>query len=119
MHMTQAPCLVPCGHARLLSQRTWLCGAHNGEGGRRYTAASAPARHLLEILAELDAGDQRRFLRFVTGSPRLPPGGLGALQPRCGPGHPSCAGACLSLHGSALDRQRTEVHWPCALRTGG
>lgn len=24
----------------------------------------------------------RRFLRFVTGSPRLPPGGLAALQPR-------------------------------------
>lgn len=23
-----------------------------------------------------------RFLRFVTGSPRLPPGGLAALQPR-------------------------------------
>ncbi|KAK9826455.1 hypothetical protein WJX81_000175 [Elliptochloris bilobata] len=47
-----------------------------------YTATSAPARQLLEILAELDAADQRRFLRFVTGSPRLPPGGLGALQPR-------------------------------------
>lgn len=26
--------------------------------------------------------DTRRFLRFVTGTPRLPPGGLAALQPR-------------------------------------
>ena len=42
----------------------------------------APHRHLLEILSELDAADQRRFLRFVTGSPRLPPGGIAALQPR-------------------------------------
>jgi HECT-domain (ubiquitin-transferase) len=36
----------------------------------------------VQILAELDAADQRRFLRFVTGSPRLPPGGIAALQPR-------------------------------------
>jgi E3 ubiquitin-protein ligase TRIP12 len=39
-------------------------------------------RHLLEILSELDTSDQRRFLRFVTGCPRLPPGGIAALQPR-------------------------------------
>jgi E3 ubiquitin-protein ligase TRIP12 len=47
-----------------------------------YTLASAPARRLLEVLSELDGADQRRFLRFVTGCPRLPPGGLAALQPR-------------------------------------
>ena len=34
------------------------------------------------MLSELDGADQRRFLRFVTGCPRLPPGGLAALQPR-------------------------------------
>lgn len=39
-------------------------------------------RHLLEILADLEPADQRRFLRFVTGSPRLPPGGIASLQPR-------------------------------------
>lgn len=33
-------------------------------------------------MSELDAADQRAFLRFVTGCPRLPPGGLTALQPR-------------------------------------
>ncbi len=38
--------------------------------------------YLLEILSELNAADQRAFLRFVTGCPRLPPGGLAALQPR-------------------------------------
>ena len=39
-------------------------------------------RNLLEVLSELEPQDQRRFLRFVTGCPRLPPGGLAALQPR-------------------------------------
>jgi E3 ubiquitin-protein ligase TRIP12 len=47
-----------------------------------YTNVSPQVIALLEVLAELDAVDQRRFLRFVTGSPRLPPGGLAALQPR-------------------------------------
>eukprot|EP00887_Chlorella_sp_A99_P008099 scaffold12.g8099.t1 len=45
-------------------------------------ACCTVVRHFLEVLAELDAVDQRRFLRFVTGCPRLPPGGLAALQPR-------------------------------------
>jgi E3 ubiquitin-protein ligase TRIP12 len=47
-----------------------------------YTASSAPVVALLEVLAELEPPDQRRFLRFVTGCPRLPPGGIAALQPR-------------------------------------
>ncbi|PSC70280.1 E3 ubiquitin-ligase UPL3-like isoform A [Micractinium conductrix] len=47
-----------------------------------YTLQSPPVRALLEVLSELDAVEQRRFLRFVTGTPRLPPGGLAALQPR-------------------------------------
>jgi E3 ubiquitin-protein ligase TRIP12 len=47
-----------------------------------YTAQSPAVRFLLEVLSELDAVEQRRFLRFVTGTPRLPPGGLAALQPR-------------------------------------
>lgn len=32
-----------------------------------YTAASPVGRALLEVLAELEPADQRRFLRFVTG----------------------------------------------------
>lgn len=47
-----------------------------------YTSTSAPVIALLEVLSELDAVDQRRFLRFVTGTPRLPPGGVASLQPR-------------------------------------
>ncbi|KAL3152604.1 hypothetical protein ABBQ32_001622 [Trebouxia sp. C0010 RCD-2024] len=47
-----------------------------------YTATSTAIGFFLDILTELDAADQRRFLRFVTGSPRLPPGGIAALHPR-------------------------------------
>jgi len=47
-----------------------------------YTSSSPPLIHLREVLCELDAADRRCFLRFVTGSPRLPPGGLAALSPR-------------------------------------
>lgn len=43
---------------------------------------ASAARCLLEVLSELDSAEQRRFLRFVTGCPRLPPGGIAALQPR-------------------------------------
>ena len=50
-----------------------------------YTATSTAIGFFLDILTELDAADQRRFLRFVTGSPRLPPGGIAALHPRCAP----------------------------------
>ena len=48
-----------------------------------YTSESTAIRHFLEVISELDSSDQRRFLRFVTGSPRLPPGGIAALRPRC------------------------------------
>ena len=47
----------------------------NGGGG-------PVVRSFLEVLSEFDAADQRRFLRFVTGCPRLPPGGIAALQPK-------------------------------------
>eukprot|EP00243_Klebsormidium_subtile_P009512 TRINITY_DN4787_c0_g2_i1.p1 TRINITY_DN4787_c0_g2~~TRINITY_DN4787_c0_g2_i1.p1 ORF type:complete len:120 (-),score=32.58 TRINITY_DN4787_c0_g2_i1:350-679(-) len=33
-------------------------------------------------MGELTPDEQRSFLRFVTGAPRLPPGGLSALTPR-------------------------------------
>lgn len=58
--------------------RCWtnICGLS------RYTNGSTAVQHFLETLTELDSADQRRFLRFVTGSPSLPPGGVAALQPR-------------------------------------
>ena len=37
--------------------------------------------NLIHFMLSLDGNDQRRFLSFVTGCPRLPIGGLLALKP--------------------------------------
>jgi hypothetical protein len=47
-----------------------------------FTAASPPVQFFVDVLAEMSTAEQRAFLRFVTGSPRLPPGGLAALRPQ-------------------------------------
>ena len=46
-----------------------------------YTPESLPYIALLEVLCEMSPGEQREFVKFVTGTPRLPRGGIGALQP--------------------------------------
>jgi hypothetical protein len=46
-----------------------------------YTNQSRSVRHFVDVLCELSQAEQRTLLRFVTGSPRLPPGGLTALRP--------------------------------------
>jgi len=38
--------------------------------------------NLLKFITELDKEERRKFLKFVTGSPRLPNGGFGALDPK-------------------------------------
>lgn len=47
-----------------------------------YTKQSAPVQHLVDVLSDLTPVQQAAFLCFVTGSPRLPPGGLASLNPR-------------------------------------
>ncbi|XP_008805036.2 E3 ubiquitin-protein ligase UPL4-like [Phoenix dactylifera] len=47
-----------------------------------YTASSPPVVNLLEIIQEFECYRRRAFLQFVTGAPRLPPGGLAALNPK-------------------------------------
>ena len=47
-----------------------------------YNAQSPPVKNFCEILSGFNSDQQRAFMRFVTGAPRLPPGGLAALQPR-------------------------------------
>lgn len=37
---------------------------------------------LLEIMGEFTSEQQRAFCQFVTGAPRLPPGGLAVLNPK-------------------------------------
>jgi E3 ubiquitin-protein ligase TRIP12 len=47
-----------------------------------YTSQSPPILNLLEIMVEFTPSQQQAFLQFITGCPRLPPGGLGALNPK-------------------------------------
>ncbi|KAE8812510.1 E3 ubiquitin-protein ligase UPL4 [Hordeum vulgare] len=46
-----------------------------------YTSSSPAVINLLEIIQEFECHERRAFLQFITGSPRLPPGGLAALNP--------------------------------------
>ncbi|XP_068484197.1 E3 ubiquitin-protein ligase UPL3-like isoform X2 [Phaseolus vulgaris] len=47
-----------------------------------YNAKSPPIVNLLEIMGEFTPEQQRAFCQFVTGAPRLPPGGLAVLNPK-------------------------------------
>jgi len=47
-----------------------------------FSSGSRAVEFLLEIMSELDCNQQRDFLRFITGTPRLPIGGFKNLQPR-------------------------------------
>ena len=68
-----------------------LCGSHNDIWDLRsltescrpdhgYTHDSQAVRFLFEILCSYEASEQRQFLQFVTGSPRLPVGGKCCVQ---------------------------------------
>lgn len=46
-----------------------------------YNHDSQAVQFLYEVLSSYDASQQRQFLQFVTGSPRLPVGGLKSLNP--------------------------------------
>ena len=47
-----------------------------------FTRSSAAFTSLVEIICAFDTPTRRQFLKFVTGSPRLPVGGLARLAPR-------------------------------------
>ncbi|GER55234.1 E3 ubiquitin-protein ligase UPL3 [Striga asiatica] len=47
-----------------------------------YTSKSPAIVNLLEIMCEFTPEQQRAFCQFVTGAPRLPPGGLAVLNPK-------------------------------------
>lgn len=46
-----------------------------------FTHESVQIKYLFEILSSYNADEQRKFLQFITGSPRLPYGGLRSLSP--------------------------------------
>ncbi|KAK9701863.1 Ubiquitin fusion degradation protein 4 [Basidiobolus ranarum] len=47
-----------------------------------YTPDSLSIKYLVEIMSSFTSKERREFLRFVTGSPRLPIGGFKSLTPR-------------------------------------
>uniref|UniRef100_A0A1J3CJ37 HECT-type E3 ubiquitin transferase n=1 Tax=Noccaea caerulescens TaxID=107243 RepID=A0A1J3CJ37_NOCCA len=87
--------VFPIEHLRIFNEEeleTMLCGERDLfnmnevldhiKFDHGYTSSSPPVENLLEILHEFDKEQQRAFLQFVTGCPRLPPGGLASLNPK-------------------------------------
>jgi len=68
-----------CGEHKQLSLQALRQHTKTDHG---YNTASPVVQMLFEVIDEMDAAEQRRFVMFVTGSPRLPAGGLSQLTPR-------------------------------------
>ncbi|VDK88232.1 unnamed protein product [Litomosoides sigmodontis] len=72
-----------CGCSEETWKRTWnesaLQSAIKPDHG--YTHDSDQIRWLIQMLASYDNEQQRKFLQFVTGSPKLPVGGFRSLNP--------------------------------------
>ena len=47
-----------------------------------YYQKSAEYINFIRFITEMDTVERRKFLIFVTGSPRLPHGGFAALEPK-------------------------------------
>lgn len=46
-----------------------------------YSHDSRAIQYLFEVLSDFDTVEQRQFIQFVTGSPRLPVGGVSSYVP--------------------------------------
>ncbi|XP_060168620.1 E3 ubiquitin-protein ligase UPL3-like [Lycium barbarum] len=68
-----------CGRKELWKAETLVDHIKFDHG---YTAKSPAIVYLLEIMGEFTPEQQRAFCQFVTGAPRLPPGGLAVLNPK-------------------------------------
>lgn len=75
--------LLLCGASQSTSEGAWdvqnLLEAWKPDHG--FTLESKAIRNLAEILATYTKEEQRLFLQFVSGSPRLPVGGFKSLSP--------------------------------------
>ncbi|XP_012145194.2 E3 ubiquitin-protein ligase ctrip isoform X3 [Megachile rotundata] len=72
---------VFCGHAQTGCQwdvKTLLECCRTDHG---YTPDSRAIRFLFEVMSKYNSEEQRQFIQFVTGSPRLPVGGFKSLTP--------------------------------------
>eukprot|EP00300_Choanocystis_sp_HF-7_P009738 c16608_g1_i1.p1 GENE.c16608_g1_i1~~c16608_g1_i1.p1 ORF type:complete len:1572 (+),score=317.42 c16608_g1_i1:1741-6456(+) len=71
--------ILVCGEHRQLSLQALRQHTKADHG---YTINSTAIQTFFEIVEEMDAAAQRRLIMFITGSPRLPVGGLATLNPR-------------------------------------
>ncbi|CAG5095477.1 Similar to Trip12: E3 ubiquitin-protein ligase TRIP12 (Mus musculus) [Cotesia congregata] len=72
---------VFCGHGQSGGQwdvKTLMECCRTDHG---YTPESRAIRFLFEVMSEYNSEEQRQFIQFVTGSPRLPVGGFKSLTP--------------------------------------
>jgi len=65
--------LVLLCEVRLLTCLTALMDSMKADHG--FNMDSKTVRNLLQVMSEYDASERRKFLQFVTGSPKLPIGG--------------------------------------------
>ncbi|CAI9260339.1 unnamed protein product [Lactuca saligna] len=68
-----------CGHREIWEADTLVEHIKFDHG---YTSKNPVVINLLEIMGEFNPEQQRAFCQFVTGAPRLPPGGLAVLNPK-------------------------------------
>ncbi|EEF31560.1 hect ubiquitin-protein ligase, putative [Ricinus communis] len=88
-----------CGRRELWEPETLVDHIKFDHG---YTAKSPAIINLLEIMGEFTPEQQRAFCQFVTGAPRLPPGGLAVLNPKLTivRKHSSSAGNAAATNGT-------------------
>ncbi|CAA7389475.1 unnamed protein product [Spirodela intermedia] len=65
-------------------QNSWTSDEllHHVKFDHGYSSSSQPVISLMEVIQEFSWDQRRAFLQFVTGAPRLPPGGLASLNPK-------------------------------------
>ena len=66
---------VFCGHAQTGGQWDVKTLAECCRTDHGYTPDSRAIRFLFEVMSKYNSEEQRQFIQFVTGSPRLPVGG--------------------------------------------
>ncbi|GMJ00653.1 KAKTUS, UBIQUITIN-PROTEIN LIGASE 3 [Hibiscus trionum] len=96
-----------CGRRELWEAETLVDHIKFDHG---YTAKSPAIVNLLGIMGEFTPEQQRAFCQFVTGAPRLPPGGLAVLNPKLTivRKHSSSAPASLAVSGTGPSESADE-----------
>ncbi|XP_070156822.1 E3 ubiquitin-protein ligase TRIP12 isoform X1 [Polyergus mexicanus] len=72
---------VFCGHAQTGGQWDMKTLAECCRTDHGYSPDSRAIRFLFEVMSKYNSEEQRQFIQFVTGSPRLPVGGFKSLTP--------------------------------------